>query len=228
MSEILSIVGLSAKVAGKSVLDQVNLSLAPAQILAVYGANGGGKSSLAQVLLGNPDYEVSDGEITFIGSELLKLSVEARAKAGLYIAWQNPVTIPGVSVFALCKTAYEAQGGRIPSLSEFKRRLEELATEVGLTVSHISRYVNDGFSGGEKKRLELLQILLLKPKLVVLDEIDSGLDKNGRELIVEVIKKLKEMGSSFIIISHYEQLIEKLNAELVMEMKNGQLFPRIS
>ncbi|TXH00461.1 MAG: Fe-S cluster assembly ATPase SufC [Candidatus Moraniibacteriota bacterium] len=228
MSELLSIVGLSAKVAGKSVLNQVNLSLPPAQIMAVYGANGGGKSSLAQVLLGNPDYEVSGGEITFIGSDLLKLSVEARAKAGLYIAWQNPVTIPGVSVFALCKTAYEAQGGKITSLSEFKRRLEELATEVGLTASHISRFVNDGFSGGEKKRLELLQILLLKPKIVVLDEIDSGLDKNGRELIVEVIKKLKEMGSSLIIISHYEQLIEKLNAELVMEMKNGQLLPRIS
>lgn len=228
MSEILSIVGLSAKVAGKSVLNQVNLSLPPAQIMAVYGANGGGKSSLAQVLLGNPDYEVSGGEIIFIGSDLLKLSVDERAKAGLYVAWQNPVTIPGVSVFALCKTAYEAQVGKITSLSEFKQRLEELATEVGLTASHISRFVNDGFSGGEKKRLELLQIFLLKPKLVVLDEIDSGLDKNGRELIVEVIKKLKEMGSSFIIISHYEQLIEKLNAELVMEMKNGQLFPRIS
>ncbi len=93
---------------------------------------------------------------------------------------------------------------------------------------HISRFVNDGFSGGEKKRLELLQILLLKPKLVILDEIDSGLDKSGRELIVKVINELKDQGSSFIIISHYEQLIEKLEAEIVLEMKNGQLFPRIS
>lgn len=228
MSGLLKISGLSASIAGKSVLNDVSVQLLPSQVAAIMGANGGGKSSLAQVLLGNPDYVVSGGKIVFSGNELLKLSVEARAKAGLYVAWQNPVTIPGVSVFALCKTAYEAQVGKITSLSEFKCNLEELATEVGLTASHISRYVNDGFSGGEKKRLELLQILLLKPKLVVLDEIDSGLDKNGRELIVEVINKLKKMGSSFIIISHYEQLIEKLNAELVMEMKNGQLLPRIS
>ncbi len=194
MSGLLKISGLSASIAGKSVLYDVSVQLLPSQVAAIMGANGGGKSSLAQVLLGNPDYVVSGGKIVFSGNELLKLSVEARAKAGLYVAWQNPVTIPGVSVFALCKTAYEAQVGKITSLSEFK----------------------------------LLQILLLKPKLAVLDEIDSGLDKNGRELIVEVIKKLKKMGSSFIIISHYEQLIEKLNVELVMEMKNGQLLPRIS
>lgn len=228
MSGLLKISGLSASIAGKNVLNDVSVQLLPSQLAAIMGANGGGKSSLAQVLMGNPDYEVSGGEIIFDQNDLLKLSVDERSKAGLYVAWQNPVTIPGVSVFALCKSAYEAQVGKITSLSEFKRNLEELATEVGLSASHISRYVNDGFSGGEKKRLELLQILLLKPKLVVLDEIDSGLDKNGRELIVEVITKLKKMGSSFIIISHYEQLIEKLNVELVMEMKNGQLLPRIS
>lgn len=228
MSEILTISRLSANILGKRVLNEVSAKLLSSQIMAIVGANGGGKSSLAQVLLGNPDYEVSEGEIFFNHKELLGLSVDERARKGLYVAWQNPVTIPGVSVFALCKAAYEARGEKISSLSEFKHRLEELAREVGLTASHVGRFVNDGFSGGEKKRLELLQILLLEPKLIVLDEIDSGLDKDGRELMQNIIHKLKNKGSSFIIISHYEQLIEKLKAEQVLEMKDGRLFPRIS
>lgn len=228
MNEILTISSLSASIAGKRVLSGIGAKLGSSQIMAIIGANGGGKSSLAQVLMGNPEYEIEQGEIIYDGVDLFTLSVDERAKKGLYVAWQNPVTIPGVSVFALCKAAYEARGEKIDSLSSFKQRLEKLAIEVGLTESYISRSVNDGFSGGEKKRLELLQLLLLKPKLVILDEIDSGLDKSGRELILKVIKKLKEKGTSFIIISHYEQLIEKIKPEIVLEMKNGQLPPRIS
>lgn len=228
MSEILTISSLSASIVNKSVLNEVSAKLKSSQIMAIIGANGGGKSSLAQVLLGNPEYEIKQGEIVYDGVDLFTLSVDERARRGLYVAWQNPVTIPGVSVFALCKAVYEARGGKIESLSEFKQKLEKLALEVGLTELHISRFVNDGFSGGEKKRLELLQLLLLKPKLAVLDEIDSGLDKSGRELIIKIIKKLKDKGTSFIIISHYEQLIEKIKAEIVLEMNNGQLLPRIS
>lgn len=228
MSEILTITSLSAVIENKSVLNGVSAKLKPSQIMAIIGANGGGKSSLAQVLLGNPEYEIKQGEIVYDGVDLIKLSVDERARRGLYVAWQNPVTIPGVTVFALCKAAYEARGEKIDSLSSFKQKLEKLALEVGLTEAHISRFVNDGFSGGEKKRLELLQLLILKPKLVVLDEIDSGLDKSGRELIIKIIKQLKDGGASFIVISHYEQLIEKIKAEIVMEMVNGQLHPRIS
>lgn len=228
MSEILTISSLSASIAGMSVLSGISAKLGPSQIMAIIGANGGGKSSLAQVLLGNPEYKIEQGEIIYDGVDLFTLSVDERARRGLYVAWQNPVTIPGVSVFALCKAAYEAREKKVDNLSEFKQKLEKLAIEVGLTESHISRFINDGFSGGEKKRLELLQLLLLKPKLVILDEIDSGLDKSGRELILKVIKKLKERGTSFIIISHYEQLIEKIKPEIVLEMKNGQLLPRIS
>mgnify|MGYP000367217725 CR=1 FL=1 len=228
MSEILTITSLSAVIANKSVLNGVSAKLKPSQIMAIIGANGGGKSSLAQVLLGNPEYEIKQGEIVYDGVDLIKLSVDERARRGLYVAWQNPVTIPGVSVFALCKAAYEARGEKIDNLSSFKQTLEKLALEVGLTELHISRFVNDGFSGGEKKRLELLQLLLLKPKLVVLDEIDSGLDKSGRELIIKIIKTLKDGGTSFIVISHYEQLIEKIKAEIVMEMENGQLLTRVS
>lgn len=228
MSEILTITSLSAVIANKSVLNGVSAKLKPSQIMAIIGANGGGKSSLAQVLLGNPEYEIKQGEIVYDGVDLFTLNVDERARRGLYVAWQNPVTIPGVSVFALCKAAYEARGEKIDNFSEFKQKLEKLALEVGLTELHIGRFVNDGFSGGEKKRLELLQLLLLKPKLVVLDEIDSGLDKSGRELIIKIIKQLKDGGTSFIIISHYEQLIEKIKAEIVMEMKNGQLLTRIS
>lgn len=228
MNEILTISSLSASITGMRVLSGIGAKLGSSQIMAIIGANGGGKSSLAQVLMGNPEYEIEQGEIIYDGVDLFTLSIDERARRGLYVAWQNPVTIPGVSVFALCKAAYEAREEKIDNLSEFKQKLEKLAIEVGLTESHISRFINDGFSGGEKKRLELLQLLLLKPKLVILDEIDSGLDKSGRELILKVIKKLKEKGTSFIIISHYEQLIEKIKPEIVLEMKNGQLLPRIS
>ena len=227
MSELLEVSDLTGSIGGKSVFKNISFRLKSGSLLAIVGANGGGKSSLAQVLMGNQDYQIDRGRILIDGQELHGLTVDERARLGLYVAWQNPVSIPGVTVFSLCKAAYEANGHIIKKLVEFKKLLEDLAVSVGLTLSHVARFVNDGFSGGEKKRLELLQLLLLKPKLVVLDEIDSGLDQDGRALIVKVVRELRDGGTGLIVISHYEQLISELKPNVVMEMANGQLQPRV-
>ncbi|MBP9702245.1 Fe-S cluster assembly ATPase SufC [Candidatus Woesebacteria bacterium] len=227
MSELLEVSDLTGSIGGKSVLKNISFRLKSGSLLAIVGANGGGKSSLAQVLMGNPDYQIDRGRVLIDRQELQGLTVDERARLGLYVAWQNPISIPGVTVFSLCKAAYEANGHTIKKLVEFKKLLEELAVSVGLTTEHVARFVNDGFSGGEKKRLELLQLLLLKPKLVVLDEIDSGLDQDGRALIVKVVRELRDSGAGLIVISHYEQLISELKPDVVMEMANGQLQPRV-
>lgn len=227
MSNLIEVSDLTGSIGGKKVLNNISLRLKSGSLLAIVGANGGGKSSLAQVLMGNPDYPIECGMVLIDGQELQGLTVDERARLGLYVVWQNPVSIPGVTVFSLCKAAYEANGHTIKKLVEFKKLLEELAISVGLTAEHVSRFVNDGFSGGEKKRLELLQLLLLKPKLVVLDEIDSGLDQDGRALIVKVVRELRDSGTGLIVISHYEQLISELKPDVVMEMANGQLQPRV-
>src|SRR6185369_7035962 len=142
---------------------------------------------------------------------------------GLYVAWQAPVTIPGVTVFSLCKASYEAMGYQISTLTEFKKQLESLAERVGLTKEHIGRNVNEGFSGGERKRFELLQLLLLKPKLAILDEIDSGLDVDALRMVGEVVNEMKQVGTAFLLITHYKRLLEYVKPDYVHVMKAGRL-----
>lgn len=220
---LLSVTNLQVTVDEKVVVDQLSLELSAGETVFLMGANGSGKSSLANVLMGNPNYRVSEGEITFNGKDLLSMSSDERAKAGLFVAWQNPIVIPGVSVFNLCKSSYEAMGNSITSLTEFKKKLEELAAKVGLTAKHIARNINEGFSGGEKKRLELLQLLLLKPKLAVLDEIDSGIDSEGIKMTVQVIGEMKKRGTSVILITHNKKLLEEVVADQTWEMAHGRL-----
>ena len=155
--------------------------------------------------------------------EILMLNVDERARQGLFVAWQNPVTLPGVSVFALAKAALEAGGKKIEKLTELKAQLEVLAIRVGLTIEHVERSVNEGFSGGERKRLELLWLLLLEPKVAILDELDSGMDQGGRKLLIEIVQERKKRGMATLIVTHYEEMREKLEADKEWEMKNGQL-----
>jgi Fe-S cluster assembly ATP-binding protein len=220
---LLSITDLQVAVENKTVIKGLTLKLSPGQTAFLMGANGSGKSSLANVLLGNPNYLVTAGKIVFDSQDLLSMSSDERAKAGLFVAWQNPISIPGVSVFNLCKSSYEALGNTITSLTEFKKSLEDLAERVGLTREHIVRNVNEGFSGGEKKRLELLQLLLLKPKLAVLDEIDSGIDSEGIKMTVKVLKELKNQGMSVILITHNKRLLDEVVADQTWEMAHGRL-----
>ncbi len=220
---LLSVTNLQVTVDEKVVVDQLSLELSAGETAFLMGANGSGKSSLANVLMGNPNYRVSKGEITFDGKDLLWMSSDERAKDGLFVAWQNPIVIPGVNVFNLCKSSYEAMGNSITSLTEFKKKLEELAAKVGLTTKHVARNINEGFSGGEKKRLELLQLLLLKPKLAVLDEIDSGIDSEGIKMTVQVIGEMKKQGTSVILITHNKKLLEDVVADQTWEMAHGRL-----
>lgn len=233
---LLSIVNLVARVDNKVVLNGVDLLVRNGEVHALMGANGSGKSSLAMTLMGNSNYIVStnlpDGQagqqtkvstVTFGGKDLIAMTADERARTGVYVAWQGPITIPGVSVFNLCKASFEAMGNKIDKLVEFKQKLENLAVKVGLTREHVSRNVNEGFSGGEKKRLELLQLLLLKPKLAILDEIDSGLDSAGVKLVVQVIAEMKKGGTSFILITHNKRLLDEVLVDKTWEMKNGRI-----
>jgi len=232
-SPILSISRLQVVVEGKKVISDLDLEVAVGQVVAITGANGSGKSSLAQAIMGDeryrvaaPDGEASSSKVTFEGKDLLAMSIDERAKAGIFVAWQNPITIPGVSVFSLSKSSFEARGYKIDKLTEFKTRLEEIARDVGLSKEHITRGVNEGFSGGEKKRLELLQLLLIKPKLAILDEIDSGLDGDGLKIVGKLVAQMKLKGTAFILITHNKKLLEEISVDKIFEMKYGKLSTR--
>lgn len=225
--KLLTISDLSVTVSGKTVLNGINMEIGNGEVVALLGANGSGKSSLANVLMGNNAYEISGGRIEFEGENLGAIAVDERVRRGLYVAWQNPLSIPGVSVFNLAKASYESIGKTIEKLTEFKIKLEELAKRVGLGNEHVSRSVNEGFSGGERKRLEILQLLLLQPRLAVLDEIDSGLDSTGVLMMAKVINEMREMGTSFILITHNKKILEKVKINQTLEISNGKLSTRV-
>lgn len=234
---LLSVVNLQVSIEGKRVIDSLDLEVGYGEVVVIMGPNGGGKSSLAMTLMGNPNYKIPENQktkaskIEFEGRDLLKMSSDERARSGLYSAWQNPVTIPGVTVFSLCKALRQSsptgtsQGkpAKITNLVEFKEYLEELALKVGLTKEHVSRDVNSGFSGGERKRLELLQLLLSQPKLAIIDEIDSGLDAEGIEMVVQIVSEMKQKKTSFVLITHNKRLLDKVLADKVYQMKYGRL-----
>lgn len=219
----LVVKNLVVQVNNKAVLKSVNLRVESGEVVALTGVNGSGKSSLAMTLLGSDVYQVKKGSIFFNKTDLLELGVEERVRHGLLVAWQNPITVPGVTVFSLAKAAYEVKGYKIQSLVEFKQRIEQLLTRVGFTKEVVSRSINDGFSGGEKKRLELFWILLLEPKLVVMDELDSGLDVGGRDLVIEIIQELRVKNCAVIVITHYPELLNTIKPDRIMEMRNGRI-----
>jgi Fe-S cluster assembly ATP-binding protein len=214
---VLDIQNLQVSVEDKIVLKGFDLVLEPGEVVALVGPNGSGKSSLAMTLLGDSRYKITgvDSKIFFADQEISKLGVDERSRMGLFVSWQAPLQIPGITVFSLCRETILAQSKKVNSLVEFRKQVEELAEKVGLGSEYVKREVNVGFSGGERKRLEMLQLLLITPKVAVLDELDSGLDISGVDALIKIIGEMKVKGTSFILITHNQKLIDQLEIEKV-------------
>ena len=222
MNELV-IKDLHVNAGNKKILKGVNLTIKKGDFLALLGPNGHGKSTLLAAIMGNPHYEVTKGSITFDGKDVLKMSVDERSKAGLFLGFQNPYEIPGVISADFYKSMINVRNKEHVSLYNFYKSLETASKEVKIPMEMVNRSLNDGFSGGEKKRNEILQMVLLNPKFVMLDEIDSGLDVDAINVVSDVINKQKEKGSSFIVISHYARLFDLIKPNRTAVMINGKI-----
>lgn len=225
----MEIKDLHAVIAGtdKEILKGVNLCIKQGEIHAVMGPNGAGKSTLSSVLTGRPQYEVTSGSITYMGRNLLELSPEERSWAGLFMSFQYPVEIPGVSIRNFMKTALncrrEAEGKPAISGGEFLKMMKEKMALVKMNPDFAKRDVNLGFSGGEKKKNEIFQMAMLDPVLSILDETDSGLDVDAMRIVAEGVNTLKTDEKSIIIITHYQRLLEMIVPDVVHILKDGRI-----
>ena len=206
----------------KLILDDLNLETKPGQIHAIMGPNGAGKSTLAKVLAGHPSYSVEKGSAIFQNENILELEPEDRAKLGLFMSFQYPVEIPGVTNFDFLHAAYEAQKEKMEK-KEFRTLVEEIAKNLHMETQFLDRFVNDGFSGGEKKKNEILQMAVLDPKLVILDETDSGLDIDAMKIVAEGINHFMNENKTLILITHYQRLLDYVKPDFVHVMLEGKI-----
>ena len=224
---MLKIHNLHSGIDGKDILKGIDLEIRPGEIHAVMGPNGSGKSTLASVLAGNPSFEVTAGTVEFEGRDLLEMPAEERAREGLFLAFQYPVEIPGVSNINFLNTALEeiyAHRGLPPLTSkEFLKRLKEKQDLVELKSSLVNRSVNEGFSGGEKKRNEILQLAMLEPRLAILDGTDSGLDIDALRIVAAGVNKLRSENNAFLVITHYQRLLEYIIPDVVHILYDGRI-----
>ena len=220
---ILVIRDLHASVEGKPILRGVDLEIPKGEVHAIMGPNGSGKSTLASVLMGHPSYEVTQGTITFKGEEVTEMAPDARARLGMFLAFQYPTEIPGVSLSNFLRTAVNSVREEDISPREFMQQLREDLTLVGLDQSFGRRNLNEGFSGGEKKRAEILQLALLKPELAILDETDSGLDIDGVRIVAEAVNRLKSPDIGFCIITHYTRILNFTSPDVVHILLGGRV-----
>ncbi|MCD8556940.1 Fe-S cluster assembly ATPase SufC [Bacteroides graminisolvens] len=224
---MLEIKDLHASINGKEILKGINLSVKPGEIHAIMGPNGSGKSTLSSVLVGNPMFEVTKGSVEFSGKDLLELSPEDRSHEGIFLSFQYPVEIPGVSMVNFMRAAVNEQRKykELPPLSasEFLKVMREKRAVVELDSKLANRSVNEGFSGGEKKRNEIFQMAMLEPKLSILDETDSGLDIDALRIVAEGVNKLKSPENSCIVITHYQRLLDYIKPDVVHVLYNGRI-----
>ena len=218
----LTISHLSAKTKeGKEILHDISLSFSSSKVYAIMGPNGSGKSTLAHVLLGNPEYTIQ-GSILFNLTNIEKVVTEERARLGLFLSYQSPVAIPGVSVVHLLRTAYQ-KTHQLMKIEQFMSILKQHAKTLHIESILLNRSIHDGFSGGEKKKIELLQALVLKPKLAIFDEIDTGLDVDALKVVAQGINMLKEFGTGVIMITHYKRLLSYIPVDVVYVLSKGKL-----
>src|SRR5581483_2872692 len=225
--KLLEIERLEAKVEEKQILKGVTLGIGPGEVHAIMGPNGSGKSSLAQVLAGNDAYEVTGGSVRYLGNDLLEMDPEVRAAEGLFMAFQYPVEIPGVSNLYFLKAAVNAarkhRGEPELDAFDFSALAKEKAQALGLDAAMLQRSVNEGFSGGEKKRNEIFQMAVLQPKMCILDETDSGLDIDALRIVADGVNGLRSADRGFLVITHYQRLLNYIVPDFVHVMVEGKI-----
>lgn len=224
---MLSIKDLKAKVEGKDILKGINLEIKPGEVHAIMGPNGSGKSTLASVLAGRDQYEVTGGSVLFDGKELLELSPEDRAREGVFLAFQYPVEIPGVTTTNFLKAAVnqvrQYKGQEPLDAVSFLNRMKEKMQLVEIDQSLLKRSLNEGFSGGEKKRNEIFQMAMLEPRLAILDETDSGLDIDALRIVANGVNKLKTQDNAVIVVTHYQRLLDYIVPDFVHVLYKGRI-----
>lgn len=229
MKQSLQIKNLKVQIEDKDILKGVSLEVKPGEIHAIMGPNGSGKSTLASTLAGHPSYEVTGGSVKLNGEELLELSPDERAQKGLFLAFQYPVEVPGVSVQNFLRQAYDARfkdqpDKKFAKVIQFRKHLADIAKELKINPEFLTRGLNEGFSGGEKKQLEILQMALLEPQFAVLDETDSGLDIDAIKKVSNGVKKvIKNNNTGTLVITHYRRILEYLKPDVVHVMVAGKI-----
>jgi Fe-S cluster assembly ATP-binding protein len=224
---MLTIKDLRVSIEDKEILKGINLEVKPGEVHAIMGPNGSGKSTLANVLAGREEYEITSGSITYQGQDLFEMEVDERAQAGIFLAFQYPVEIPGVSTSNFLKSTLnavrKAQGKDELNAVQMLKLIREKIKLVDMDEKLLSRSLNEGFSGGEKKRSEMLQMALLEPQLAILDETDSGLDIDALRIVSEAVNQLRNPERSFIIVTHYQRLLNYIVPDFVHVLHNGQI-----
>jgi Fe-S cluster assembly ATP-binding protein len=224
---LLEVKNLHAEIGGKKILNGLNLTVEKGQVHAIMGPNGSGKSTLSYVLAGKSGYEVTEGEVLFNGENILDMEPDERAAKGLFLAFQYPIEIPGVATMTFLRTAVNAQrkarGESELSTPEFMKKVREASGELGISQEMLRRAVNVGFSGGEKKRNEILQMAMLEPRLAVLDETDSGLDIDALKIVADGVNRLRSPERSSIVITHYQRLLDYIVPDVVHVLSKGRI-----
>lgn len=224
---MLSVKDLAASIEGKAILNGINLEVKPGEVHAIMGPNGSGKSTLASVLAGREEYEVTGGSVDYLGKDLLELGADERAREGVFLAFQYPIEIPGVSTTNFMKTALnqirEHRGEKPLDAVSFLKLMKEKMKLVEIDQALLSRSLNEGFSGGEKKRNEIFQMAMLEPKLAILDETDSGLDIDALRVVADGVNALKNKDNATIVVTHYQRLLDYIVPDFVHVLYQGRI-----
>lgn len=220
---LLSIKNLKVNVEDKEILKGIDLDIKPGEIHVVMGTNGAGKSTLANAIMGNPAYTVTEGKIIFEGEDITEESVNNRAKAGIFMSFQAPISVPGITVENFIRTAKTTITGEQQKILSFKRELKQHMEALHFDPSYAQRYVNDGFSGGERKKNEILQMSILNPKLAILDETDSGLDVDAVRVVSEGVNRFHNENNAVLIITHHNSILQKLKPNYVHVLIDGRI-----